>query len=168
MIQILAGLWLHLPPPYGKLRLHDPRVKAALLLSPRGRDWMVPSRRCWRDMRLPMMSMTGSHDLRPRRGRSASWQLEPIRFSPPGGKYGVHIDGANHLSFTLKMSDQTEVVAPAFRAPDADPSMIFNSIQVASLAFWDAHLKEDALALAWLRANPLHRASGGKVHIQCR
>jgi dienelactone hydrolase len=168
MIQVMAGVRLHLPPPMGKFRQVDDRLKAALLLSPRGRDWMAPSRRCWRQMKLPTMSMTGSHDLRARRRGGPSWQLEPVRFSPRGGKYGVNIHGANHLSFTLKMRDQTEVIAPACRASDANHPVIFDSIKIASLAFWDAHLKNDAGAKSYLQSDGLPEFSEGRTQIEYR
>ncbi len=168
LMQLLAGAQAILPPPYGRLDVSDPRLKAALLLSPRGRDWMAPSRRCWRHADRPMMSMTGSHDLRARRRGGPSWQLEPIRFSPPGGKYGVNIDGANHLSFTLKIRDQTEVIAPRYRAAHANHGMIFDVIKVASLAFWDAHLKEDRAARAYLQTGGLDAFSNGAVQVECR
>jgi hypothetical protein len=66
------------------------------------------------------------------------------------------------------MRDQTEVIAPACRASDANHPAIFNSIKIASLAFWDAHLKEDAGAKAYLQSDGLCEFSEGGTQVECR
>jgi hypothetical protein len=46
--------------------------------------------------------------------------------------------------------------------------MIFDVIKVASLAFWDAHLKEDRAARAYLQTGGLDAFSNGAVQVECR
>ena len=83
------------------------------------------------------MTITGSRD-QGAGGQGPDWKKEPYLFSPPGDKYLVYIEGANHMSFGgglgSRGSKPTEVV------------------KATSLAFWNAYLKDDAAAKTSLQS----------------
>ena len=60
---------------------------------------------------------------------------------PPGGKYELVLDGAEHSAFSEQGLRRNE----ASRNPNHH-----RAILALSTAFWDAWLREDAAARAWL------------------
>ena len=72
---------------------------------------------------------------------------EPYEFSPPGDKYLVVIDGANHLSF-----------GGALGPRGAD---ITDVVKLGSTRFWDAWLKDSEPARDYLRSDRMIEDSGG-------
>jgi predicted dienelactone hydrolase len=139
----------------GKPRsLADKRVKAVLLLSGQGKGQMGLHEHSWDGFKLPMMSITGSHD-RGAQGQDPAWRKEPFDRSPPGGKYHVFIEGANHFSFSGHAAEgRGGGVLGRFRAGGGEKA-IFDYTKSATIAFWDAHLKQDAKARAWLQSDAL-------------
>jgi len=103
--------------------------------------------------------MTGSNDTGAM-GQGANWRKDPFIYSPPGDKYLVFIDGAFHMSFTGALA-QPETIQGARRllvsrmAQGTDQKAIFDYVKMASVAFWDAYLKDDAKAKAYLRSDSL-------------
>jgi dienelactone hydrolase len=145
--------------------LTDPRPRAFLLLSAQGRGPLGFTEESWRGFTRPMMNMTGSRDLSVG-GRGPEWRKDPYDFSPPGGKYHVYIEGANHGSFIGNLSGGMaawlrgeSVQGEALREQEA----IFNWVKVACIVFWDAYLKDDAPARTYLDSATLPELSSGQV-----
>ncbi|MFM8414937.1 MAG: hypothetical protein ACKOCX_09445, partial [Planctomycetota bacterium] len=46
-------------------------------------------------------------------GQTVEWKQEPYRLSPPGDKYLVVIDGANHFSFGGRLGPRTAGITEA-------------------------------------------------------
>lgn len=120
-------------------RFADKRIDAGLALSP-----SPPQRGDARDafgsIRMPMMLMTGTED------RSAIGRTTPAARRevwpalPAGSKYELVLKGAEHMAFsdrTLRGKEQ--------RNPDHH-----RVIKALSTAFWEAYLKDDPSARAWL------------------
>ena len=137
----------------------DPRVKAALLLSPQGPGEFGLNDHSWDRVSLPLLSMTGSLDNGVNR-EGPGWRRIPFDRSEPGDKYHVLIEGADHMSFITP-----KTLSPA-RAAHGDA--IFGYTNSAALAFWDAYLKGDTNAKQYLQSNALTEFSHGAVVISKR
>jgi predicted dienelactone hydrolase len=140
--QVVGGATIQLPGEKEPRRLADPRVRAVLQLSGQGANQFGLTEQSWEKMSLPMMSMTGSLD-RGARGQSPEWRMEPFKRSPAGDKYHVFIEGAHHGSFTGRL------------AVTGEQKAIFGYVQCASLAFWDAYLKQEEKARKYLQSDAL-------------
>jgi predicted dienelactone hydrolase len=138
--QVIGGATIDVGGEKGK-SLADPRVKAVVMLSGQGAGQMGLTDKSWEKLTLPMLTATGSKD-RGAGGQGPEWRKEPFEKSPAGDKYHLFIEGASHFSFT----------GPAGGA-------IFGAVEQATLHFWDAYLKGDAQAKAWLHSAKLESAT---------
>ena len=112
-------------PPSGAMRtFRDPRVAVAIAMSPQGAGEEGFTDTSWSDLRVPVMTMSGTLDLGIA-GQPATWRLEPFQHMPPTDKFQVIVDGARHLSF-------------------ATGERFHPCILKETLAFWDSLLKQDA------------------------
>jgi predicted dienelactone hydrolase len=75
----------------------DPRIRCVLAFSPSGAGEYGFTDASFGHLKLPMLCITGTRDIRP--GHSVEWRREAHDKSPPGGKYLLILDGANHVSF---------------------------------------------------------------------
>lgn len=147
------------------LRLADPRIKAFIAMSPQGVDATSGlTQESWRDVRSPVLFMTGSADARP--NEPADWRRQAFENSPAGDKYFVSIEGAGNTSFTGQYSEPRAMDRPTNMNPpmsSTDPAaaqraqidaqsrrggaafererFTFGTIRLVSLAFWDAYLQ---------------------------
>jgi predicted dienelactone hydrolase len=150
------------------LDLHDPRIKAALVLSGEGPGEMGFYDGSFKHCNLPMMSMTGTRD-RAAKGWSPEWREEVYTLSPAPDKYFLNITGANHFTFVgfgSPESDSTsggQMHRSGLLGRREDPAQMFSYVQVASTAFWDAYLMHDAAALNYLRSSDLPHWAGNKM-----
>ena len=102
----------------------DPRVRCILPISGQGTGQQGLTKSSWSALSIPMLTITGSLD-RGAGGQGPEWKREPFELSPPGDKFLVFIEGANHVSFG-----------------GARPGGITDVVEASTLAFWDAYLKE--------------------------
>jgi predicted dienelactone hydrolase len=166
--QLLAGAAVNVPHGKKGKTFADPRPSAFLLLSPQGRGPQGLTAQSWESVSRPLMVITGSRDRGPR-GQPPTWRLDPFRLSPPGDKYAVVIEGASHLSFTGRAAEPGASPARRKGAASADEEVaIFRDLKVASLAFWDAFLRDDSAAKAFLESDALAKETGGKAKIERR
>jgi predicted dienelactone hydrolase len=137
----------------------DSRARAVLCLSPQGPGQFGLSTHSFEKMALPFMGITGSLDnLGPL--ANAAWHKTPFDRSPAGDKFEVFIQGANHMSF---ITDETPVATHSSRA-----AAILGYTNSASLAFWDAYLKNDSAAKQFLQSDVLERYSHGAAKLTRR
>lgn len=163
--QLIGGATVDLPGQEPGRNLADSRVRAILLMSGQGRDQQGLTQHSWDRLTRPMMTMTGSLD-RGAGGQGPDWKKEPFDFSPAGNKYHVLIDGANHFSFTGRLLEQRSAGRwGAALDSGADQQAIFSYIKMASLAFWDAHLKQQKKARVYLHSYALGGYSHGAVKL---
>ncbi len=148
----------------------DPAPKAFLLLSPAGKGQQGLTEESWAAVTRPLMVMTGSRD-RGVKGQKPSWRLDPFRLSPAGDKYAVILEGASHLSFSGRAAEPGATL-PRGRGKDAvsveQEVALFKQVKIASLAFWDAYLRDDAAAKAFLASDALSKESGGIAKLERR
>ncbi|MDD3354320.1 hypothetical protein [Zoogloea sp.] len=144
-VQLLAGERRPCQPAFPA----DPRVHAALALSPSARQVHAehPLATRFGNIRLPFLSITGTRDdgMGPSDITAAQREL-PYRHMPPGKKYLLVFEGGTHLDFAGQASTAERGLAglPSRLPPFHD--RLLN----ASSAFWHAHLAGDTLALNWL------------------
>jgi len=118
----------------------DSRIKAALLMSP-----STPARgnakKAFGSVTIPWMTMTGTLDDSPIGNTTPKTRLEVFANLPSGAKYQVVLNGAEHSAF----SDRALPGDKAARNPNHHKVILG-----LSTAFWDAWLKMDPGAKAWL------------------
>ena len=120
-------------------RYTDPRIDAAILFSPSSPHRGSPAD-AFSGVRIPWLLMTGTLD-QASIGASIAERLAVYPALPPGGKYELVLDGARHSAFTDRALPGDE----GARNPNQH-----RAILAISTAFWDAYLKGDQAARAWL------------------
>lgn len=137
----------------------DPRPIAFAALSPGGKG---PTARDddWAGIVRPVLVMTGSNDRQPAflsqpgQDRSGAWRRQAFDLMPPGGKLLAWFEGALHSTY----SDGAGARLMGEQEPD--PAQV-EAVAVLTLAWWDARLRADPGAAAWL-ADPGAAASLGR------
>ncbi len=160
--QAIGGAVLDLPGSDEPVSLADERVTATLLLSPQGPGQMGLTEDSWANYTLPMMSMTGPAD-KGAKGQDATWRVAAFDSSVEGDKYFVWIEGANHFSFSGGALAALIGGTSAVQQP-----VILAWVKQASLAYWDAYLKGDEEAMAYLQSDALVTLSSGAIDLRRR
>jgi predicted dienelactone hydrolase len=123
----------------GRQPFTDERIDAALALSPSSPRRGSPQR-AFGQVEIPWMLMTGTEDVAPIGDADVASRLAVFPALPPGAKYELVLDGAQHSAF----SDRP-LPGDAPRNPNHH-----RAILTLSTAFWDAWLRDDPAARAWL------------------
>jgi pimeloyl-ACP methyl ester carboxylesterase len=135
--QLLAGATIDVP-GQGPTCYRDPRVKAAALISAQGRDQQGLRDGSWDTVSCPMINITGTLD-KGAKGQGPQWKSEPYEFAPPGDKYLAIFNEADHYL--------GGITRPGLRPDNVDQR---KAIVHLTLAFWNAHLRDDPAAKSWL------------------
>ena len=122
-------------------RFTDDRIGAAVIFSPSVGKTSDPAVQ-FASVKVPWMLMTGTEDLAPVGDQSMEDRLGVYPELPPGDKYELVLFGAQHNAFTDRKLRRGQPPRNPAHHPD---------IEVLSTAFWDAYLKGDASAEAWLK-----------------
>jgi len=124
--------------PRAGLKLADPRVKAAVALSPQPAV-AQPDTLAFRDITMPFFSITGTEDRIPWLNDVTAQDRErPFRAMAPGEKYLLVMKGGNHRMF----SGQDNMPLP-----DSSPVPHLRDVVARSTTlFWRATLRGDAAA----------------------
>ena len=136
-------------------RYDDERVQAVMLLSGPGPNRIL-TEQSFSHLNKPTFFMSGTKDLvdvGPKRD-SAEYRKKSYEFAPAGHKILVWVEGLDHGFGGISGS--------RLWPPNADHLSISRS---ATLAFWDAHLKKNPDARAFLASDDLDSASTSKVTI---
>jgi predicted dienelactone hydrolase len=119
----------------------DPRIKAAVAMSPGPPRLGDPSAAFWK-VSIPWLLLTGTNDsAKIVSGLDAPDRLKVFPALPAGHKYQLVLDGAEHSAFS-------ERALPGDSHP-RNPNH-HRAILAVTTAFWDATLKADPAAQAWL------------------
>lgn len=139
--------------------LSDPRPIAFAALSPNGPS-AISDPADWAGCTRPLLVMTGSDDRQPAflnppgEERSGAWRRKAFDFAPAdGGKMLAWFEGSRHCTY----SDGAGAMLSG--EPRPDPAQV-EAVAVTTLAWWDARLRGDARAKAWLE-DPAAPASLG-------
>lgn len=121
----------------------DPRITAALALSPSSPRRGSPAD-AFGGVKIPWMLMTGTQDVAVIGDADVASRLAVFPALPPGGKYELVLEGAEHSAF----SDRPLPGDRGRRNPNHH-----RAIRGISTAFWDAYLRNIPEARAWLDAD---------------
>ena len=127
----------HFPLGLGK---PDARIRAAIAFSPSA-PRMGSAATAFGEVAIPWLLMTGTEDKAPIGDIDAATRLDVFPALPPGGKYELVLDRAEHSAFTDR-------ALPGDRQP-RNPNH-HRAMLAISTAFLDATLRDDAAAKAWL------------------
>ncbi len=145
----------------------DPISKAFLLVSPPGKGQQGLTEKSWASVERPLMVVTGTRDPGAK-NQDPSWRLDAYQLSPPGAKYALFIEGASHLSFTGLAAEPGATLprASGKKPLSADEEVaVFKDMRIATLAFWEAYLKDDANSKAFLQSDALMAESGNRAQL---
>ena len=121
---------------------HDPRIDAFFLMSPStGRG--LSAAEAFGHISAPVLCMTGTEDDSPITPETTTPESrrEVYAAMPAGDKYQLVFEGGGHFAFSdVGFRDEKRI---ARHHP---------AIQLISTRFWDAYLKDDASAKAWLQS----------------
>lgn len=140
----------------GGRSLADPRVRAALPMSPSPAALMSPEE-SFGAVRIPWLAMTGTRDGSPKwiASTTPEQRREVFRALPSNGKaFELVLDGAQHHAFTD---------AAARGGKEPRNSAHHRTILATSTAFWDAFLRGDKAARRWLDKDVRSALSPGDV-----
>lgn len=123
--------------PRGRVAFTESRIDAAVMFSPSSRRG--DPKEVFGSVSIPWMLMTGTQDIAGIGNQTVESRLQVFPALPPGGKYELVLDGAQHSAFGDGLRDA------ASRNPNHH-----RVILALSTAFWDAYLRSDSAAKAWL------------------
>jgi predicted dienelactone hydrolase len=132
--------------PLGK-GFTDPRIKAAVIMSPSGPRGGGDPRKAFGSVKIPWLLLTGTNDNAPIGEATAASRLVVFPELPPGGKYELVLDKAEHSAFTDR-----ELPGEAHKH---NPNH-HRAILAVTTAFWDAYLRSDPEAKKWLDGEEAH------------
>ncbi|HUT09725.1 MAG TPA: dienelactone hydrolase [Thermoguttaceae bacterium] len=125
---------------FGGPRLTDERIRAAIAFSPSSPP-AGDAGRAFGRVTIPWLLMTGTKDTAPIGGQTVESRLAVFPALPAGNKYELVLDKAEHSVFT----DRALPGDSEKRNPNHH-----RAILAVSTAFWDAFLRGDEAAKAWL------------------
>ena len=144
---LLAGARVRFPGEERDRTFEDPRPRAFVCISPPGLGDRGLFEGAWSSIKRPLLEITGTLDAGSFDGEPWEWRLGPFRELPPGDKVCVVLEGADHLHFA-----GGTVKSPASEAQKS-------VVEEATVAFWNAWLKDDASSELLLEESAL--SSGG-------
>ena len=126
--------------PLGDATFTDRRIKAAVVMSPNAPKIGEP-KDAFGGVSIPWLLMTGTHDVAFVGDATMSSRLAVFPALPPKGKYELVLNEAEHNAFGDR-------ALPGENRP-RNPNH-HRAILALSTAFWDAYLRDDSRAKAWL------------------
>ncbi len=163
---LLAGATVDVSKKERAKSFADPLPKAFLLISPPGKGQQGLTEKSWTAVERPLMVVTGTRDSGTK-NQDASWRLDAYQLSAAGDKFAIFIEGAGHASMTGLSAEPGAAVPKAGRkttTADAEVA-IFQDVKAATLAFWEAYLKGDAGARAFLAGDGLAKESDNRAQL---
>lgn len=139
--------------PTGReLSVADPRIKAAIPMSSPVPRTEAQRQKAFRQIKVPCLHMTGTEDDSPVGDTKKEERRLPFDLSGDlADRYLVIFNGGDHMIFSGRGR------LPGAREKDARFQEL---IRAASLAFWDAYLRDDDAARKWLAQGGFERAMG--------
>lgn len=122
----------------------EARIKASVIFSPSS-PRLGSAKTAFASVKVPWLLMTGTEDTSPIGDISLESRLAVFPALPPGDKFELVLDGAQHSAF----GDRP---LPGDRANSRNPNH-HRAIEAISTAFWDTYLRKDPAARAWLNGD---------------
>jgi predicted dienelactone hydrolase len=138
--------------------LTDKRIKAALMMSPNGPE-LGDAKAAFKSVSIPWMLMTGTRDVAAIGTATVESRRAVYPALPPGDKYELVLDRAEHSAFGERgLPGDKEKRNPHHH----------RAILALSIAFWEAHLRDDAAAKKWLQGEEVRKALEKADLWQCK
>lgn len=134
----------------------DPRIRAAVIISGQGLTNASMTEESWKDVTRPMLVFAGSLDTSAISDETPESRRHPFELARAGDKYLVWIEGATHSSYSGR-----GVTRLLGEQPTTDLKIITDVVGSATLAFLDAHIREDENAKRYLAGESISKLSGG-------
>lgn len=158
----VAGAYSKMAKMFFGTRFEDPRPLAFLAMSPQGVRKGRDPKQIFSQIHRPFLTMTGSLDLSPAdKVTKGEDRLAPYLNMPPGDKYSLWIEKANHGTFG---DEYTQTFADGIRINQPDPKH-HRIIKIVHLAFWNAYLKGKPEAKAFLKSGSIKKISDGDAYL---
>jgi predicted dienelactone hydrolase len=139
--------------PSREAKFADSRFKAAIAMSapaPSVKQKELLDR-AFAEVKIPVMHMTGTLDNSPIGETAAAERRIPFDHISGSDQYLITFDGGNHAIFS----------GPGPKLGHSKKDLVFQKyILISSTAFWDAYLKDNAQAKAWLTGGDFKKALG--------
>lgn len=127
--------------PLVQNRFVEPRIKAAVIMSPGAAQGRTDPADAFADVTIPWLLMTGTDDVSRIGGQTVESRRAVFPALPKGRAYELVLDHAEHSAFTDRpLPGDRETRNPNHH----------RAILATSTAFWDAFLREDVEARGWL------------------
>lgn len=120
----------------------EPRIDASLMMSPAPPS-MGDAGKAFSSIRIPCLLMTGTRDGSPIGGTTAADRLNVFPHLKEAPAWQVVFDGATHMDFGER----------SLRGQGISGTRYHRAILALSTAFWDAQLRGDPAATAWLKGD---------------
>lgn len=143
--QLLAGTTPRLPTGGGSLA--EPRARAFIAISPNGLGVFF-SKDSFAEVKQPMLYLSGDND-KGRRGEKAQWRRDAFDHARAENKFLVWIRDAHHNFGGI--SGSPLLLSRLIGGQGGDKNDLhLKLVQVSTLVFWDAFLKDDKDAQTYL------------------
>ncbi|MBI1373485.1 MAG: hypothetical protein GC159_12220 [Phycisphaera sp.] len=142
-----------------RMTLRDDRPQCFVFISPQGTGTTIDTE-SWDKIDRPVLMITGSNDTDPRGGKPASWRMEVWDHLPPkpGDKVLLYINDAYH-----NMGGISGAHFPG-AGPDTPDHVLL--VQSTTLAWFDANLKADPAAKAYMNSDTVKAESQGEAYVK--
>jgi predicted dienelactone hydrolase len=114
----------------------EPRIDAAVMMSPSPPSVGDPAK-AFANVKIPCLLLTGTRDDSPIGNTTPADRLKVFPYLSQGPAWQVVFDGATHMDFGQRGGGET--------------TRYHRAILALTTAFWDAELKADPAAKAWLK-----------------
>ncbi|QDV30218.1 Alpha/beta hydrolase family protein [Planctopirus ephydatiae] len=124
-----------------------PKLKGAVILSPSlPRPGFGDSATAFKDMKMPMLSITGTADTPPDKSFPAKERRVPFDRTSNVEQWLLVLDGATHFTFSGNL--ERPRIAALLPGMEADPKLVENhdKVKAVTLAFWRWTLLDDPIA----------------------
>lgn len=138
--------------------LHDPRVRACIALSPPARGTPA-EKESYATFAVPCLHVTGTEDRSPINDTAPEQRRIPYDAISASNQFLVIFKGADHMVFSGRSAPGRD------RAAD---ERVRDLVARASLQFWNAFLRDDPKARAWLREGGFKKALGDLAALEVK
>jgi predicted dienelactone hydrolase len=145
------------PPLTGPIDLSDNRIKACVALSApvKSKERDCPG---YAAFMVPCLHMTGTKDDSPIGNTPAALRRIPYDCIPGPDQYLVTFEGGDHMVFSGRFAER----------PRPNDELFQRLTMVATTAFWDAYLKGDPAAKAYLSGGGFGRLLAGSGALEVK
>lgn len=160
--QVLGGMEFQIGRFSAGTRLAEPRFKAFAVISGQGTNRRAITEDSWDKANRPWLVMTGSEDVSKASDETPESRRHPYEYAVADGtKYLIFIDGATHSSYQGKGAGSW-----LDGRPPENLGWIEQTTDLSVLAFFDAYVKDDEQAKAWLDAGKSVEREGGTAEFR--